>query len=57
VTASNFLQGTAVYDYPDAASIPVAAISCNATAVTAGAQLIPGYTGDPVRIRWIALFN
>lgn len=57
VTASNFLQGTAVYDYPGATSIPVAAISCNATAVTAGAQLLPGYTGDPLKIRWIALFN
>ena len=57
MTASNFLQGTAVYDYPDAISIPVAAISCNTTTVTVGAQLLPGYTGDPLRIRWIALFN
>lgn len=57
MTASKFLQGTAVYDYPGAVSIPVAAISCNATAVTAGAQLLPGYTGNPLNIRWIALFK
>ena len=57
LAASTFLQGTATYDFPTGATIPVAAISCNATTVCAGAQLLPGYTGNPVMIRWFGLFK
>ena len=57
LAANIFLQGTASYDFPTGASIPVAAISCNATTVYAGAQLLPGYTGSPVKIRWFGLFK
>ena len=57
LAANIFLQGTASYDFPTGISIPVAAISCNATTVYAGAQLLPGYTGSPVNIRWFGLFK
>ena len=57
LAANIFLQGTASYDFPTGTSIPVAAISCNATTVYAGAQLLPGYTGSPVNIRWFGLFK
>ena len=57
LAANTFLQGTASYDFPTGNGIPVAAISCDATTVYVGAQLLPGYTGDPVRIRWSAFFK
>lgn len=57
LVATTFLQGCAIYDYPVGTSIPVAAIFCNATTVTIGAQLLPGYTGNPLGIRWVALFE
>lgn len=57
LVANTFLQGTATYDYPSASSIPVTAIMCTGTTVTIGAQLLPGYTGDPVKIRWVAFFQ
>jgi len=57
LTANTFLQGAATYDFPTATSIPVAAISCDATTVYAGAQLLPGYTGNPVNIRWVGIFK
>lgn len=57
LAANTFLQGTATYDFPTGTSIPVTAISCDATTVYAGAQLLPGYSGNPVRIRWSAFFK
>ena len=57
LTASEFLQGVASYDYPSGESIPTAAISCDATTVHIGAQLLPGYTNDPVKIRWFGIFK
>ena len=57
LTASKFLQGAATYDFPAGACVPTSAVSCNATTVTVGAQLLPGYTGNPVIIRWVALFQ
>lgn len=57
LTASEFLQGVATYDYPSSESIPTAAISCDATTVHIGAQLLPGYTNDPVNIRWFGIFK
>ena len=58
LAANIFLQGTASYDFPTTGiAIPVAAISCDATTVYAGAQLLPGYTVNPVRIRWSAFFK
>ena len=56
LAASKFLQGTATYDYPFGTSIATAAISGNATTIDIGAQLLPGYTGNPVGIRWFGIF-
>lgn len=57
LAANTFLQGVATYDFPAASSIPVAAIRCTGTTVTVGAQLLPGYTGNPVYIRWVGIFK
>ena len=57
LTASEFLQGTATYDYPAGDGFPTTAIICDATTVYVGAQLLPGYTGDPVQIRWFGIFK
>lgn len=61
ISTSAFLQGVATYDFPaittSSSGYPVAAISCTATTVTVGAQALPGYYGNPVKIRWIGLFK
>lgn len=57
ITATTFLQGAAVYDYPSVGSYPVCALIADGTTVTIGAQLLPGYTGSPVNIRWIGIFQ
>ena len=57
LAASELLQGTATYDYPTGESFPTTAISCNATTVYVGAQLLPGYSGNPLHIRWFGIFK
>lgn len=60
LAANTFLQGVATYDSPTSStssSIPVAAIRCTGTTVTVGAQLLPGYTSNPVNIRWVGIFK
>ena len=57
LAANTFLQGVATYDFPTSSSIPVAAIRCTGTTVTVGAQLLPGYTSNPVNIRWVGIFK
>jgi len=57
ITATTFLQGAAVYDYPKGESYPVCALSADGTTVTIGSQLLPGYNGDPTNIRWIGIFQ
>lgn len=56
LAASRFLQGTATYDYPTGGAFPTTAISSDATTIYIGAQLLPGYKGDPVNIRWFGIF-
>ena len=64
IAVTKFLQGTAAYDYPfientasTASGYSICALSADTTTVTIGAQLLPGYYGDPVNIRWIAFFK
>ena len=64
IAVTEFLQGTAAYDYPfidntasTASGYSLCALSADTTTVTIGAQLLPGYYGDPVNIRWIAFFK
>ena len=64
IAVTEFLQGTAAYDYPfidntasTASGYSICALSADTTTVTIGAQLLPGYYGDPVNIRWIAFFK
>ena len=57
VTVNTFLQGLASYDWPRAISFPVTSISYEKNTIIVGAQLLPGYTGDPVNIRWLGLFK
>lgn len=64
IAVTKFLQGTAAYDYPfidntasTTSGYSICALSADTTTVTIGAQLLPGYYGDPVNIRWIAFFK
>lgn len=66
IAVTKFLQGTAAYDYPvidngNTASAPagysICALIADTTTVTIGTQLVPGYYGDPINIRWIAFFK
>mgnify|MGYP006945961699 CR=1 FL=1 len=57
ISANHFLQGCATYDFPTGVSYPVTSLSCSSSKVTIGAQLLPGYSGNPVNIRWVALFS
>ena len=57
IRVSSLLQGASAYDYPNANSLPVTAIKASGESITLGAQLLPGYMGNPVRIRWIGLFK
>ena len=64
IAVTEFLQGTAAYDYPfidntasTTSGYSICALSADTTTVTIGAQLLPGYYADPVNIRWIAFFK